>query len=152
MKPFKFSLESVLTVRSREEDVARQSYAEALAFQARTQESLNQALVDLEQLHGELSEKRTGVSRRDDQILFIQAIRQQRFFCDTLTQRLSRAAQLLEVRMQLWMEARRKTQVLERLKEKKRDRHDAEVQRLAEREVEDLITARWRSGGRALVA
>jgi flagellar biosynthesis chaperone FliJ len=54
--------------------------------------------------------------------------------------------------MQLWMEARRKTQVLERLKEKKRDRHDAEVQRLAEREVEDLITARWRSGGRALVA
>jgi flagellar FliJ protein len=152
MRPFKFSLESVLTVRSREEDTARQSYAEALAFQARTQDSLNQALVDLEGLQGELSEKRSGVSRRDDQILFIQAIRQQRVFCDTLTQRLSRAAQLLEVRMQLWMEARRKTQILERLKEKKRERHDAEQFRQQEKEIEDLITSRWRRGQNVLVA
>lgn len=152
MKPFKFSLESVLTVRSREEDTARQAYSEALAFQARTQESLNQALDDLEGLHGELSDKRVGVTRRDDQILFIQAIRQQRFFCDTLTQRLSRAAQLVEVRMQLWLEARRKTQMLERLKEKKRGQHEAEWKRIQEREIEDLITARFRQGGRAMVA
>jgi flagellar export protein FliJ len=152
MKSFKFSLESVLTVRSREEDAARQSYAEALAFKSRTQEALNQAMLDLEGLHGELSEKRLGVSRRDDQILFIQAIRQQRFFCDTLTQRLSRADQLVEVRMQLWMEARRKTQILERLKEKKRDLFDAEARRREEREVEDLITARWGVGPRVMVA
>lgn len=152
MKPFKFSLESVLTVREREEDAARQSYAEALDFQARTQGALDQAMLDLEGLHGELSEKRSGVSRRDDQILFIQAIRQQRFFCDTLTQRLARAAQLVEVRMQLWMEARRKTQMLERLKEKKREQYDAEVRRREEREVEDLITARWSSAQRVLVA
>jgi flagellar export protein FliJ len=93
-----------------------------------------------------------GVSRRDDQILFIQAIRQQRFFCDTLTQRLSRADQLVEVRMQLWMEARRKTQILERLKEKKRDLFDAEARRREEREVEDLNTARWGVGPRVMVA
>lgn len=143
MRPFRFTLESVLTLRSREEETARQSYAEALAFQARTNEALDQAMNDLDALQSELSEKRQATSKRDDQIMFIQAIRQQRSFCDAMTQRLARAVQLVEVRMKLWLDARRKTQVLQKLKEKRGQIHDAEMRRLEEREIEDMISARW---------
>jgi flagellar export protein FliJ len=136
-------LESVLTLRSREEETARQSYAEALAFQSRTNEALEQAMNDLEALQSELSEKRQATSKRDDQIMFIQAIRQQRSFCDAMTQRLARAVQLVEVRMKLWLDARRKTQVLQKLKDKRSQLHDAEMRRLEEREIEDMISARW---------
>lgn len=143
MRPFRFTLESVLTLRSREEETARHSYAEALAFQSRTNEALDQAMNDLDALQSELSEKRQATSKRDDQIMFIQAIRQQRSFCDAMTQRLARAVQLVEVRMKLWLDARRKTQVLQKLKDKRSQLHDAEMRRLEEREIEDMISARW---------
>ena len=143
MKAFKFSLESVLMLRVREEDVAKDSYAEAVAFYNRTMQSLNEGLGDLEQLQETLTDKRRGVSTKDDQLMYLQAIRQQRSFCDTLTQRLARAQQLQELRFRLWMEARSKTQMLEKLKERHKQRYDAEVQRVEEKAVDDLVSARW---------
>jgi flagellar export protein FliJ len=143
MKPFKFSLESVLMLRSQEEDAAKHSYAEAVGFYNRTVSSLEEGLGDLERLQATLSEKRQGVSDKEDQLLYLQTIRQQRSYCDTLTQRLVRAEQLREVRFKLWMEARTKTQMLERLKERHKQRHDAEQARKEEKAVEDLVSARW---------
>jgi hypothetical protein len=60
-----------------------------------------------------------------------------------MTQRLARAVQLVEVRMKLWLDARRKTQVLQKLKDKRSQIHDAEMRRLEEREIADMISARW---------
>jgi len=130
-------------LRIREEDVAKEAYAEAVSFYNRTMESLENGLGDLEKLQGTLAEKRQGVSKKDDQMMYLQAIRQQRGFCDTLTQRLSRAQQLQELRFRLWMEARAKTQTLEKLKEKHRERHEAEVRRSEEKSLDDLVSARW---------
>lgn len=135
-------------LRIREEDVAKDSYAEAVAFYNRTMLSLNEGLGDLEQLQETLTEKRQGVSKKDDQLLFLQAIRQQRSYCDTLTQRLARAQQLQDLRFRLWMEARSKTQMLEKLKERHKQRYDAEVQRAEEKAVDDLVSARWGSSRR----
>lgn len=151
MKPFKFSLESVLMLRTQEEDVAKNSYAEAVAFYNRTLLALEEGLGDLEHLQATLSEKRQGVSDKEDQLLYLQTIRQQRNYCDTLTQRLARADQLKEVRFKLWMEARTKTQMLVRLKERHRERHNAEQARLEEKAVEDLVSARWVGIQRQLV-
>ena len=150
MKPFTFSLESVLQLRSREEDVAKDSYADSVAFYNRTLVSLETGIGDLEGLQSTLSEKRQGVSKRDDQLLYLQAIRQQRSFCDTLTQRLARAEQLKELRFRLWMEARTKTQMLERLKERHKARYDAEVARQEEKALDDLVSSRWVSRMREL--
>ena len=146
MRPFKFSLESVLTLRLQEEDAAKNLYAEAVAFYNRTALALEQGLGDLETLQGTLSEKRQGVSNRDDQLLYLQAIRQQRAYCDTLTQRLARAEQLREVRFNFWMEARTRTRMIERLKEKHKTRHLAEQARQEEKSVDDLVSARWVNG------
>lgn len=143
MKQFKFSLESVLMLRSQEEDAAKNSYAEAVGFYNRTVLSLEEGLGGLEELQSTLSEKRQGVSDKEDQLLYLQTIRQQRSYCDTLTQRLVRAEQLKEVRFNLWMEARTKTQMLVRLKDKHRERHIAEQARQEEKAVEDLVSARW---------
>jgi flagellar export protein FliJ len=151
MKPFKFSLESVLMLRTQEEDAAKNSYAEAVAFYNRTLLALEQGLGDLEQLQSTLSEKRQGVSDKEDQLLYLQTIRQQRNYCDTLTQRLARAEQLKELRFKLWMEARTKTQMLVRLKDRHRERHLAEQARQEERAVEDLVSARWVGLQRQLV-
>lgn len=151
MKPFKFSLESVLMLRTQEEDAAKNSYAEAVAFYNRTVLALEQGLGDLEQLQSTLSEKRQGVSDKEDQLLYLQTIRQQRNYCDTLTQRLVRAEQLKELRFKLWMEARTKTQMLARLKDRHRERHLAEQARQEERAVEDLVSARWVGLQRQLV-
>ena len=150
MKPFIFSLESVLQLRSREEDVAKDSYAEAVGFYNRTLVSLETGIGDLEGLQNTLSEKRQGVSKKDDQLLYLQAIRQQRTFCDTLTQRLARAEQLKELRFRLWMEARTKTQMLERLKARHKVRYDAEVARQEEKALDDLVSSRWVSRMREL--
>ena len=150
MKPFKFSLESVLMLRSQEEDAAKNAYAEAVGFYNRTLLSLEEGLGDLEQLQTTLSNKRQGVSDKEDQLLYLQTIRQQRNYCDTLTQRLARAEQLREVRFKLWMEARTKTQMLERLKERHKQRHHAEQARKEEKAVEDLVSARWVSFHRQL--
>lgn len=143
MKPFVFSLESVLMLRVREEDVAKEAYAEAVSFYNRTMESLELGIGDLEKLQESLSEKRQGSSKKDDQIMFLQAIRQQRSFCDTLTHRLARAQQLQELRFRLWMEARSKTQMLEKLKEKQKQRYDLELRRQEDKAVDDLVSARW---------
>ena len=150
MKVFKFSLESVLMLRVREEDVAKDSYAEAVSFYNRTMDSLNAGLGDLEQLQEALGEKRQGTSSKDDQLMYLQAIRQQRSFCDTLTQRLARAQQLQELRFRLWMEARTKTQMLERLKERHKARYDADVARQEEKALDDLVSSRWVSRMREL--
>jgi flagellar export protein FliJ len=45
--------------------------------------------------------------------------------------------------MRLWLDARRKRQVLEKLKEKRSKLHEAEMRRQEEREIEDLISSRW---------
>jgi flagellar export protein FliJ len=142
MKPFKFSLESVLVLRRREEDAAKAGYAEAVGFRNRCREALEQAMVDLENLQAELSSKRMGPTRRDDHVLYIHAIRQQRDFSFTVSQRLVRAEQLIQVRMQTWLEARRRSEMLEKLREKHRQRHEYESTRKDERELDDLVGAR----------
>jgi flagellar FliJ protein len=150
MKAFKFSLESVLTLRRREEEAARESYSEALAFRSRCELALEQAMQDLEALQSELTEKRSGLTRRDDHLLFIHAIRQQKDYCTTVSQRLARAEQLVQARHGVWMEARRKTQMLERLKEKQQLRHRYEMERAEERLIDDLVAARFGFGGRSV--
>ena len=143
MKAFKFSLETVLNLRSREEDVAKDSYAEAVAFYNRTLLSLEAGLGDLEILQDTLANKRQGTSSKDDKLIYLQAIRQQRSFCDTLTQRLVRADQLQKVRFNVWMEARQKTQILDKLKSRHKEHHNFEVARQEEKAVDDLISTRW---------
>ena len=143
MKAFKFSLETVLNLRSREEDVAKDSYAEAVAFYNRTLLSLEAGVGDLEILQDTLVTKRQGTSSKDDQLIYLQAIRQQRSFCDTLTQRLVRADQLQKVRFNVWMEARQKTQILDKLKSRHKEHHNFEVARQEEKAVDDLISTRW---------
>ncbi len=150
MKAFKFSLEPVLILRHREEDAAKHSYAEAVGFRNRCLEALEQAMVDLEGLQRELGATRQGLSRRDDQILFIHAIRQQRDFCLTVTQRLARAEQLIQVRMEAWMVARRKADMLVRLKQKHQQEYNFVVQRLEERAIDDIVSARHVMMGRKL--
>jgi flagellar export protein FliJ len=143
MKRFVFSLETVLLLRRREEEEQRELYAKALANRDSLKLALNNALGHLDVLQQELHSRRLGSTRKDDNLTFIHSIRQQRDFCEVVTQRVVRADREVEIRLAGWMEARKGVQVLEKLKETHFDRHRLEQERLEERALDDLINARF---------
>ena len=143
MKRFVFSLETVLLLRRREEEQQKEMYGKALANRDSLKLALSNALGHLEVLQQELHSRRLGATKRGDNLTFIHSIRQQRDFCEVVTQRVVRADREVEIRMAGWMEARKGVQVLEKLREKHFAKHQIEQARLEEKAVDDLINARF---------
>jgi flagellar export protein FliJ len=143
MKRFVFSLETVLVLRRREEEHQRELYGKAVANRDSLKLALSNALGHLEVLQRELHSKRLGSTKKDDNLTFIHSIRQQRDFCEVVTQRVVRADREVEIRLAGWMEARKGVQVLEKLREKHLERHRLSEERLEERALDDLINARF---------
>ena len=143
MKRFIFGLETVLTLRRRDEEQQRELYGKALANRDSLRLALSNALGHLEVLQKELQVRRLGATKRDDNLTFIHSIRQQRDFCEVVTQRVARADRELEIRFAGWMESRKNVQVLEKLKERHFSRHQIEQHRLEERSLDDLVSARF---------
>jgi flagellar export protein FliJ len=83
------------------------------------------------------------VTKKDDNLTFIHSIRQQRDFCEVVTQRVARADREVEIRLAGWMEARKSVQVLEKLKERHFQRYLLEEQRREEKALDDLVSARF---------
>lgn len=130
-------------LRRREEEHQRELYGKALANRDSLKLALSNALGHLEVLQRELHSRRRGSTRKDDNLTFIHSIRQQRDFCEVVTQRVARADREVEIRFAGWMEARKGVQVLEKLKEKHFARHRVAQERLEERALDDLINARF---------
>ncbi len=143
MKRFIFSLEAVLTLRRRDEEHQKEIYGKAVANRDSLKLALSNALGHLEILQKELQAKRLGSTKRDDNLTFIHSIRQQRDFCEVVTQRVARADREVEIRLAGWMEARKSVQVLEKLKERHYQRYLLEEQRREERAIDDLVSARF---------
>ena len=87
MKSFVFRLETVLTLRTREEERVREVYAEALRKQSAAMSALTTANGELEAYHTAISQQRSGRTNRTEQILLLSAIQQQQANCKLLTAR-----------------------------------------------------------------
>ena len=141
MRSFKFRLESVLTLRIRDQDFAKSAYAEALAYRNKCQDLLDKSIVELQDLQDGLVSRRCVSSSRDEQLTYIHGIRQQRDFCLTVSQRLARSEQLVRLRLDEWLAARRKTQMLEKIKEKQAKVYSLSVRRAEDRDIDDLVAS-----------
>jgi len=142
MKPFVFKLSSVLALRAREEEAAKQDYLHAVSAHSQLQSAHVEALAELENYQHALAAKREGNSSRNDQVLFLNALQYQREYCTRLGERLAAAERELEAKRDALMVAKRRHEALTRLERRHRMRHEAAAAREAEASVADLITAR----------
>lgn len=141
MRSFRFRLESVLTLRVRDEDLAKRAYADSVVYRNRCQDLLDQSIVELQKLQEELFLKRGSPSSRDEQLTYIHGIKQQRDFCLTVSQRLARSEQLVKARMDEWLACRRKTQMLDKIKLKQSMAYCDALRRYEERAIDDFVAS-----------
>jgi flagellar export protein FliJ len=142
MKAFTFSLESVLTLRAREEDLAREAFA--LAVQARdiVGRQLAEGRATIEIFHDALAGCRTGSTNRSEQIILLNALQHHQSHCGTLAIRLAAAERETAAKRDAYLTARRKREALSRLKTRKLVAHRLAEERREEAAVADVIAAR----------
>jgi flagellar export protein FliJ len=142
MKPFVFRLESVLVLRTREEERAQQVFGRAVQLRNQAALALDESRAALEACYATLAAGRSGATTRTEQILLLHALQQQQAHGELLASRLAAADREVVARRGDFLAARRKRQALTRLREQQRTEHRRSEERAAEAEVADLITAR----------
>jgi flagellar export protein FliJ len=142
MKSFVFRLESVLTLRIRDEERAREAVALAMKAHAEIALALNDARTQLDDCHAALTQCRCSATNRNEQILLLNAIQQQQSHCERLAARLAAAEREAHLRREELLIARRRREALAQLQEKQLRAHRAEEARIEQIEVTDLINAR----------
>jgi flagellar export protein FliJ len=142
MKPFTFRLESVLTLRTREEERTQETFGKAVQHRNQCERALDDGRAALEKCFDALVNGRTGTSNRTEQILLLNAVQHQQTHNVTLAIRLAAADRDVAARRGEFLAARRKREVLTRLRARQERAHRREQDRHTENEVADLITAR----------
>lgn len=150
MKPFIFSLEAVLTMRVREEQLATEAWGHAVQAQTRAEQALEAATKELDNARQMLTQKRTGRFGPGDQTLYLNAIANQETTCKQLAEALHKAIQLTKTRQASLVSARMKREVMERLKQKKMNQHRRGIQAMEAAAIDDLIIVRHRRREAAL--
>ena len=142
MKSFTFRLESVLSLRIREEDRARELCAKALSDQAAALMALTNGNSELDSCHAELSRQRSGKTTRNQQILLLSALQQQQLNCKRLMMKCASADHEVAARRGELLIARRKRESLSNLKERQRAAHRLAQDREQEALIADIISSR----------
>ena len=142
MKPFLFRLESVLTLRTREEDRAREACAAAMKNQATAAMELRAGNTELDACHTALSARRSGTTNRNEQILLLSALQSQQSNCERLIARCAATDREVAARRGELLIVRRKREALSNLKERQRGAHRLAQERHDEAAIADIISAR----------
>ena len=142
MKAFRFRLESVLMLRTREEDRAREICAAALRNQSAATSALASGNAELEACHEALSRKRAQCTNRTEQLLLLSALQQQKSHCERLVTVCAAADREVVARRADLLIARRKREALSSLKDQQRAAHRSAEERQEEGQIADIITAR----------
>ncbi len=142
MKAFAFRLETVLTLRIRDEERARAWCASALKDQSEAALALATGNRDLEACHAALSLHRSGRTNRTEQILLLSALQQQQSNCERLVTRRIAADREVALRRGAMLAARRKREMLSNLKERQSLAHRIARERQDEAAISDIISAR----------
>lgn len=152
MRPFRFRLDPVLTLRASKESEAQENHARALQAVARAERDLSSARAELERLHEGLESSRARRSRRNDQIIALNAISYQQSICERNAERLAHLKKEAQARLQDLLTAKREHEVLLRLRVKQASGHRREAERREQVTVDDLVMARFAANGREAAA
>lgn len=142
MKPFRFRLESLLTLRLREEDKVREALAYAETRRARAEEAQSAGEAALEALDQALMAQRGGRLNCQNHLLMLQAMETQRRECVRLATVVRQSRTEADYKRQDMMKARREREIVEELRDRQKAQNAAEAARAEEREISDMIGAR----------
>jgi flagellar export protein FliJ len=142
MKPFRFTLQALLLLRQRQERAATERYAAALLTRRKAGEALSAVEDEMSRASAEFAARAEAGAPAADL-----AKRQEHF--RALETRHARAAQALEAAeravtpaLQQMLEARRQREVVEECREKQRERHQREIQRLDDKLQDEFALRR----------
>lgn len=142
MKQFRFRLETVLTIRTREEERVRESCAAALRKQSEAIVELAASNAELEECHEVLSRQRAERTNRTEQLILLSALQQQKSNCERLVALCAATDREVAIRRAELLVARRKREALANLKERQHAAHRIAEARQEEAVIADIITAR----------
>jgi len=142
MKRFTFRLDSILKLRSREEEAARGILERCLSAQLNAERALDSANLDLDRCEQKLTEQRAGKSSIQDLLILLDAVRLQREHCVSIAARVTAATRAAEAQRQIFLTARRKHQAVLRLRDRQGRAHAEAEQRREENEISDFIISR----------
>ena len=142
MKAFTFSLESVLTFRTREEDRAREVFDRAAQAREVVARQLAEGRATIEIFHDALAGCRADATNRTEQIILLNALQHHQSHCGVLAIRLAAAERETAKRRDEFLVERRKREALSRLKTRKLVAHRIAEERREEAAVADTIAAR----------
>lgn len=142
MKPFRFRLESLLTLRLREEDKRRDALAYAEERRHKAERAVAAGEAALEELENALTHQRQGRLNCRDHLLMLHAMDLQRAECRRLVHVLGQSTAEVQSKLEDMVVAKREREIVTRLKEKQQTEHLAEMARKEELEISDMIGAR----------
>ena len=142
MKAFRFRLETVLTIRTLEEERVREVCAVALRNQATVNVELTNANAELEACHETLSRQRAARTNRTEQLLLLSALQQQKSNCERLLARCAATDREVATHRAELLIVRRKREALTHLKERQHAAHRLAQDRQEEALIADIISAR----------
>ncbi len=145
MKPFRFRLEPVVTLRNWEEERARAAYGQALGNEERVAAQAREIDARCE---ADLAACRAAAARpisamaRAQQWKHLVALDRERA---DAAQKLAGARRIREQKMKLLIDAHRRVRVLEALRARQQQAHRAAALQREERELGDIVNARHQS-------
>lgn len=143
MKRFRFRLEPVLTVRNWEEERAKTAYGQALQQERRIAGELRAVEVRIDAGVSEWraqSARPTHPSERTMRWQHLLSLERERA---DVAGKLVSARRIREQKMKTLVDAHRRVRVLETLREKQSQAHTADQRRREEREIDDIVNARF---------
>ncbi len=142
MKRFQFRLASILTLRLKEQNEAEAKYSAAIQVRRKIEEQINEAQRQYERINGFILQSREGMFSAADQAQYATALEQQKQHINELQDLRIRAQNQEIAAQEVYIEARKKHELLDSLRERKRMEHAAEQLLQEQMESDDLYNAR----------
>jgi flagellar export protein FliJ len=144
MKPFHFRLRALGVLRTHRERLAREALAGALRARTEAETRLNGARARTAELARLRPAMRSALFRPAEDVAYFQAYRRECAAEAEALQRWHAAGVEVETRRQACVEAKRETEVIDRLEDRARLAHSVEGWRAAQNEADDNAGARVR--------
>ena len=143
MKIFRFRLDSVLTLRTWEEERARATYGLSLQQERKFIDQLRAVELRIEQDTAIMRQSAAvAVPAGERAARWRHLLLLERDRADT-AQKLLTARRFREQKMKLLIDAHRRVQILDTLRTRQKQAHVADERRREERDLEDLVSARF---------
>lgn len=143
MKPFTFRLEAVLMLRESEKQKAYEAYGMAIQRRRAIEERIMGISQELKDLRARITDLRKSVFPASLQPSFMGALQDGENRLQHQLAELSKAEQFEQKQLNAFLEAKHRGDILEKLKEKRKETHLRELFREEEKEIEDLVHTRY---------